>query len=322
MVVPLHLAVRHAFLALGLVVSTLWFLSLQVPASDVGQSSHQMWKPAPFVEVDEFATYAFWARCDAPASREDADICQQWRMAVAAEKSAEYARLSYSVVGLISLSLLAAAALFAQRAATWAKAAAMSGDIVARESELSTVAAQRTADAMIGLELPVIRSQHVPAGIGEQIEGQVKTHTVSIRDLFFRNYGRTQALLTRIRIGSALGEKNSFRPEYSVADDIPPNGFMEPEPQKEPTRYNANFSCELTPDEWARVLADNSSLWLFAELEYLDFLGDYRAVELAWRFEHELHRGRKFYLISVRQSAVQAEPRTDAFRPVVHLRRA
>lgn len=276
----------------------LWFLSLQGEASDVGRNPHRMWKPSPFVEVGEVATYAFWARCDAPISREDADICQQWRMAVAAEKSAEYARLSYSVVGLLSLAILAAAAFFAQRAATWAKAAAISGNEMARQTKFSTDAASaaamagvRSADiaekALRGLERPYLFS--IIEGEFEALFFDADHLNFSKRSsvrpnikVAFANYGRLPARMLAMSL--------DFKHLTNISDELRhiPNHECDPNQilrfDDRSTERELSLGYELDDAALTSIASGKSFLWAYGKVTYESLLGEVFETEFCWYY--------------------------------------
>jgi len=120
-----HYLIRSVAACVGSVFIVLWLVlpGNQAPAQQINSG-------AVFGGLD----VGHVLKCATP-ERQDADLCQQWRMAVAAEESAKFARYGFWIVGFGSLLFLAVTSLFAGQAAVWAKRAALAAERTWQSSE-------------------------------------------------------------------------------------------------------------------------------------------------------------------------------------------
>src|SRR5206468_1190438 len=100
-------------------------------------------------------------------------------------------------------------------------------------TKVAADAADRSARAAIGIELPII--QIVPDGIGwgDTLEDGIQRHYCSVGQFTFKNVGRTKAFPTEFRCGWTLGATLPSEPIYQYLKTFGIGSIIEPMPGDE-----------------------------------------------------------------------------------------
>jgi hypothetical protein len=95
--------------------------------------------------------------CESPIDREESDLCQQWRMAEAAEQQAKWTRLQFFATSF-EVTFLVLAVTFTAWAAVAASKAARAGDKAAEAAQRSVALAADTAKRQLRAYVTVVYS--------------------------------------------------------------------------------------------------------------------------------------------------------------------
>jgi hypothetical protein len=145
-----------------------------------------------------------------------------------------------------------------------------------KTARITALAAKRSADAAIGVELPIL----VPVDIAllRDLGGGVQNYvvgypdTASIFRLRLRNLGRTAAELTSQGVEWRVLKQLPKIPIYTSNFAFTRGSFCEPT-QPSPMQI-LRFPINLQPDEVRDISENTKFLWLYGRIIFKDFLGE------------------------------------------------
>jgi hypothetical protein len=152
-----------------------------------------------------------------------------------------------------------------------------------RTAKQSADAADRSARAAIGIELPVIRLRpdSVSLGDGISMEGGEYEH-LSIPGITISNLGKTKAFPVEVLYGWTIGEFLPKEPTYEFVDRFLPNLIIEPTPTITPFK-RLTMAKPLQEGERAKILGGNYC-WFYCDFRYDDFMDERRGHAFCWRW--------------------------------------
>lgn len=149
-------------------------------------------------------------------------------------------------------------------------------------------AADKSARAAIGLELPIIRM--IPDNLisGSTQSGDELIVSYAVSSIVFANYGRTSAFPIEVKSGMIIGDELPPEPRYSSNDMFAMDASLDPthSNQSSPiTREKRLTNCVvvLREGEHDKIHSDTTNVWLYCSLVYRDFMDERREVGLCWR---------------------------------------
>jgi len=166
-------------------------------------------------------------------------------------------------------------------------------------------AADQTARAAIGIELPILRVHGIPialAGIEEgtdlstnyssvPLDGFPGRHSV-VSDITVKNFGRTHAFPIEIALGYAVTNSLSAGPAYRqilkppVGSVIPPN---------ETVTMPIHFGIHLSAKEEAAVQSKRTPLWFYFSVAYRDFMDKRREARFCYQWARPDNAGAFYF---------------------------
>lgn len=159
------------------------------------------------------------------------------------------------------------------------------------ETKKAADAADLSARAMIGLELPIIRITPDNITTSDQIVGGEMIVSYGVAHVVFANFGRTRAIPIEIRYGMSYGDRLPEEPIYPASDGFLPDTSFEPPPPKPaphstPLRRLSNCSVVVPTGVIDLLKSKEMGLWFYCCLVYEDFIGDRREVARCWRWQY------------------------------------
>lgn len=143
---------------------------------------------------------------------------------------------------------------------------------LARSNEIAADAAKRSADAAIGLELPILSPSYLGlqrgSGIGANVVG-IPDATSAFR-MKFRNHGRTAAELVTQSVEWVIATELPDVPAYKSNFPFTPGTFL----QGDGNEISAiqNFIINLQPDDIKAIRESPKFLWVYGRVIFKDFL--------------------------------------------------
>lgn len=176
-------------------------------------------------------------------------------------------------------------------------AGAWQGYLILRAEKLTRSAllnSQKATRAAIALELPVIRAQpprlltvnQFPvddAPFGGLVCNVIPSHRSVIDQLYVLNGGRTHATPIAISMGWHVGQKLPEKPNYVQRTHSARQAWI----LQPATRIAAGIDplcIELTAQQVDGLKAKDLTLWLYARVEYEDFLDTVREARFCWHW--------------------------------------
>jgi hypothetical protein len=163
-------------------------------------------------------------------------------------------------------------------------------------TRIAAVAASRSADAAVAMELPWLRVD-VPNEL-EKVNGpqddwggliwDVETAELpeysKISEIDFRNIGRTVAAPVKLELGyKVVRELPRQEPSYTWGRQCDHGTVILPDNQTV-TIECAGFCISLTAGERASINDGRAILWVFGALSYIDFLQQPHTCRFCWRW--------------------------------------
>lgn len=159
--------------------------------------------------------------------------------------------------------------------------------VVSAEAKKSSDAAVVMAEAMIGIELPVIQPRWAGTDIietdaliapdgpygGIVLERPGPVRYIAIGDISFRNFGRTVAIPSHILVGFNFCNKLPSEPAYHVSVPFDDSEIIKPDPQDNAFQAEIHLGIEIGEESATRWQNGEVDLWLYCALSYRDFLG-------------------------------------------------
>lgn len=162
---------------------------------------------------------------------------------------------------------------------------------------ISARAAERSAKAAIGVELPIIKRIYGPSLVivgsrnPESYTGVINSNGVpsrfsGITDITFINDGRTAAFPKHFRVGWTVIDGLPDIPVYSQTVQCQPDAIIN---GNAVAQLDANFVIEVSDEERARIVQRQADLWLYLDLTYSDFMNEEHQSGICLKWErHQL----------------------------------
>jgi len=153
-------------------------------------------------------------------------------------------------------------------------------------------AAELSAKAAIGIELPVIRAliaeiEHIDEPIVDgkpyatvNLDGAPYRYS-ALTDIEFRNFGRTLAFPTKLDLGWRATLELPDQPKFDGKTIIVTHASVI-EPAASIT-IDIDATIELSEEEQAAIKNETAYLWLYGSLHYTDFLNQPHEARFCWR---------------------------------------
>jgi hypothetical protein len=164
---------------------------------------------------------------------------------------------------------------------------------VARATVVAADAANLTARAAVGLELPIVRAvgpelfdlnepiaDEGPYVAGNE-DGPAPGPYNVISTITFRNDGRTPAFPMRVGIAHTLSKTLPAVPVYSLIMDVPTDQII---PNNTSLDIDVQYQMAFSQAASAAIAAETTHLWLYCYLTYADFLDDTHEIRFCWRW--------------------------------------
>jgi hypothetical protein len=158
------------------------------------------------------------------------------------------------------------------------------GERQIKVAEIGAKAADRSARAVIALQLPIIRIHPDKLGYGDTLAGGLKFEECSVSSVNISNLGPTKAFPLEILYGFTVGNELPSEPSYRYLDRFLTNVIFEPNLQV-PTGKNLTMALPLKPGQRADIMKGNY-LWFYCALRYEDFMGEIHSHGFCWRWAY------------------------------------
>jgi hypothetical protein len=149
-----------------------------------------------------------------------------------------------------------------------------------RTARIAANAANLSARAAIGIQLPIIRVTPSKLGFGSTTQKGVRTEECSVHDVSVANLGATKAFPTEIMYGFALGDRLPDKPSYRFIDKFPPNVILEPGIENRITKTLWGLML-LEKGQRVQIMGGNC-LWFYCAVLYRDFMDEPRSHGFCW----------------------------------------
>jgi hypothetical protein len=217
----------------------------------------------------------YQSKCDRPENRDDADLCEQQRAANAGEKMVWWTRLQF-IAGALTIAFLGWTIYENRRTANAAIRAADAAD--------------RSARAAIGIELPILRFYpptlmyaDVATLPPDRFSGQVNDGPLvrfsAVSEVKFKNEGRTPAFPTAFHVGWFVGSELPEKAVYKKTTPWPPGGILHAGKEGQ---YGPSLIIDITDIEVKSIRAGESIFWLYFAVDYLDFMREPHTERECW----------------------------------------
>jgi hypothetical protein len=146
-------------------------------------------------------------------------------------------------------------------------------------------AAEKSARAAIGIELPIIRIKPDKIHFIEtQIGEDASKMFYSVASVTFANLGRTMAFPVEMKSGIYCGTKLPQKPQYIASDSFLPNLIFDPDPNVTPHKQLADCSVEIQEEDRCKIDKGEIGLWFYCCLVYDDFMQTRHEACFCWRW--------------------------------------
>jgi hypothetical protein len=161
------------------------------------------------------------------------------------------------------------------------------------------LAAERSAKAAIGIELPIIRQfdwpelVHLSKPVPEdrtyaslRVDGGRPQRYSTLHTIDVWNAGRTSAIATALRIGWDVCVRLPEEPRYRHTEGYP--GGITIRAGQEGGAHALDpgrFTIELSDAEIADIASDKRWFWLFIDIEFVDFIQEVHHARMCWRWD-------------------------------------
>jgi hypothetical protein len=146
-------------------------------------------------------------------------------------------------------------------------------------------AADKSARAVIGIELPIIRitPDKIHSNATRINDDAIKV-IYSVADITFANLGRTKAFPVEVRSGIYYGTDLPPTPQYTASDTFLPNLIFEPDLKATPRKRLADCSVEIREGDGDKIGKGQLGLWFYCCLIYDDFMQTRHEALFCWRW--------------------------------------
>jgi hypothetical protein len=154
-----------------------------------------------------------------------------------------------------------------------------------KTARIAANAADRSARAVIALQLPIIRMHPDKLGHGDaQFAGGLKSEDCYVSGVVIANLGTTKAFPLEILYGFTIGNELPPEPSYRYTERFLTNTIFEPNKSITP-RKSLRMAMPLKPGQWSDILKGNY-LWFYCALRYEDFMGEIHSHGFCWRWSY------------------------------------
>jgi hypothetical protein len=165
---------------------------------------------------------------------------------------------------------------------------------LAKSTRIAALAANRTAETAVALELPHIRVDRprelLKTDSAEDNDGGLVWDTEfpelpqfsRIYDISFRNIGRSTASPTALLLGWQVTNHLRGDPQFCWSQECRHQSVIPAD--KEATISFDSFGIELTDQQRLAVKNKEAALWLYGRLEYEDFMDEPHFIGFCWRW--------------------------------------
>lgn len=209
-----------------------------------GNKMSDLWAPSSFGKKVDPLSGEYSASCKHPGSREEAELCLQWRAADSAEKSTKIAQDQTKWNWVQFVGMLATVA------AAWAAA------VAARAAQQSIAVAEGTAERQLRAYIFL---------------DEAKLENFADRDkafakLMIKNSGQTTAYEVRTKVGRVI----RFRDDSSDFPVTPPANSGSETIINPEGIFKTGILLNFTADELAFILQGQGILFIFGHISYKD----------------------------------------------------
>jgi hypothetical protein len=176
---------------------------------------------------------------------------------------------------------------------------------------ISANAGKFSADAAVGIELPILRAfpsdllsvdQPIPenGAYGGGVNDSIPTKYSAIGYINYKNYGRTPAFPIDFSGGWEVTAQLPDNPDYTKCVGINHAVVYRPASEDPETNYSVGFHCtiELTDQEIIEISNGTSWLWFYGCLKFRDFMNTEQESRFCWRWANRNHDGSPFYFFA------------------------
>lgn len=151
----------------------------------------------------------------------------------------------------------------------------------------AAVSAQRSVDASIALQLPIIRVTPSILSFGSRQNMDEPRQDYCIVDsVVLSNLGRTQAFPIELRCGWTVGERLPTSPSYPAVSPFLLNFILQPDPKTTPKKNIHDLVEILLEPGVAQLIHDGqTTLWFYCSLVFDDFMQVRHEQRFCWRWE-------------------------------------
>jgi hypothetical protein len=223
------------------------------------------------------------AKAESQKEKSDADLVKY-----TAELAAFTKGLFYATAGLVVATLVLGIMAIIQSRDMKASIAV---------ATLAANAADLSAKAAIGIELPILRVNNLGLDLlsieaDTNLEGpyaclvndDLPTQHSAISEIPFHNFGRTLAFIVKLDMGFAVADTLPAVPVYDRTFARPPGVIMA---VGVTTDFEIPYAIHLTDEQFARIGDGTANLWIYCSLHYRDFLDNPHQVGFCWRWGQE-----------------------------------
>src|ERR1019366_2886228 len=181
----------------------------------------------------------------------------------------------------------------------------------ANAAMISANAGKFSADAAVGIELPILRAfpsdllsvdQPIPenGAYGGGVNDSIPTKYSAIGYINYKNYGRTPAFPIDFSGGWEVTAQLPDNPDYTKCVGINHAVVYRPASEDPETNYSVGFHCtiELTDQEIIEISNGTSWLWFYGCLKFRDFMNTEQESRFCWRWANRNHDGSPFYFFA------------------------
>jgi hypothetical protein len=146
------------------------------------------------------------------------------------------------------------------------------------------IAAELSAKAAIGVELPIFTVTVEGFGYGSSLESDGTSNPWCTNNrLALFNLGRTQAFPLELACGWAAGADMPIPPTYEFRKEFLPGTIIDPERGGSGQMYINECVFEHPSATREIILAGETKLWFYCSLIYLDFMQTRHEARFCWR---------------------------------------
>jgi hypothetical protein len=149
-------------------------------------------------------------------------------------------------------------------------------------TKIAADAADRSARAAIGLQLPIIRMRPDKLDHDDAVIDGKPNEECSVSRVLLANLGSMEAFPKEILYGFTVGADLPPQPSYGYTDKFTINFILKPAAGMD-TQKRLTFGVPLEAGQWSNILKGNY-LWFYCALLYDDSMGEPHSHGFCWRW--------------------------------------